>query len=259
MVAGELVTGATFYNNPSRTPSSFAAVNAVKIDNFHANINNGGSVNYQASNAAGFGLNGGGSVAQQSTAFAMSDFTTPLNALMGQLGALSSNSAIDARDSNNFTFKLTPDASGMAVFNLTTGALGSASNIIFSGSANTIIINVSGNSFTELGNFNDNSNLKTNIIWNFIDATSLSFKSWHGAVLAGNGDVTNSSAMEGLLYAKNFVGNGELHDDPFTGSLPTAATAVRAAVPEPATWAMCAIGLLALGAGRRRRGALRPA
>jgi choice-of-anchor A domain-containing protein len=252
LVAGELVTGATFYNAPRGKASAFAAVNALKIDNFNANLNNGGSVNYQASNGATFNLNGGGKVQQQSTAFSMSDFSTPMDALMGQLGALASNSVVDARDSNNFTFKLTPDAAGMAVFNLTTAVLGGASNILFSGSASTIIVNVTGSTFAEMGNFNASGNLNSQIIWNFIDATSLSFKGWHGAVLAGNGNVINSSAMEGMLYAKSFVGGGELHDYQFTGTLPTGAAAARA-VPEPATWAMCAIGLLALGAGRRRR------
>ena len=136
------------------------------------------------------------------------------------------------------------------MFNLTTGQLAGASNIVFNGSANTIIINVTGATFNETGNFNDNSNLKGHIIWNFVDATALDFKGWHGAVLAGNADVSNSSAMEGLLYAKDFTGGGELHDYRFEGTLPAA----LARVPEPATWAMFAIGLLALGRQYRRRG-----
>ena len=78
------------------------------------------------------------------------------------------------------------------------------------------------------------------MIWNFEDATSVNVKSWHGAVLAGDASVTNSSPMEGFLYAENFTGGGELHDFPFQGIVP-------GAVPEPSTWAMMAIGFAGLG------------
>jgi hypothetical protein len=54
--------------------------------------------------------------------------------------------------------------------------------------------------------------------------------------------------MEGFLYAKNFVGGGELHDFPFEGTLPSA-------VPEPSTWAMMALGFKSGAAARSfRRG-----
>ncbi len=258
VVAGEITGGATFYNNPRGAASSFAAINAIKIDSFNANINNGGSVNYQTSDAAHFNFNGGGSAGYQSTPFAMSDFTTPLNALALQLAQLSANSTVNANDPNNFTFNLTPDATGTAVFNLTTAQLSASRNIVFSGTAQTIIVNVTGTSFVDTTNFNANSFLNTHIIWNFENATSLSFTGWHGTVLAGNAAVTNSSAMEGFLYANSFTGNGELHDYGFAGTLPTVVTpnAPVAQVPEPGVLALFLAGALSLMglAALRRRG-----
>jgi choice-of-anchor A domain-containing protein len=252
VVANEITGGATFYNKPDGSVSNYAAINAIKIDNFNANINNGGKVDYQTTNGARFNYNGGGS-ASQSPSFAMSDFTTPLDALSDQLGLLSANSFVNASDPNRFTFNLTPNAAGTAVFDLSTALLSTSRNLLFSGSAQTIIINVTGTSFFDTSNFNADAFLNSHVIWNFEDATSLSFQNWHGAVLAGDAAVTNSSAMEGMLYAKSFTGNGELHDVSFLGTLP-ADPAPPAAVPEPATIATFLTGLLLLAfAGRRQR------
>jgi choice-of-anchor A domain-containing protein len=244
----ELVTGATFYNNPSNTESDYAAINAVKIDKFSANINHGGTVAYQSSDAAHFNFNGGGR-ATQVPAFSMDDFTVPLNALTEQLAGMTANSAINSRDWNNFTFVETADATGTAVFSLSTDLLSTARNLVFTGTASTIIINVTGTSFSSNTNFNASDYLNTHIIWNFIDATSLSFQGWHGTVLAADASVTNSSAMEGTLYAASYIGNGELHDRPFAGTLPVAP------VPEPASYGMLLPGLLLVGglATRRKR------
>ena len=251
-VEGRLATtnlnqGATFYNNPRGAASSFAAINAVNIGSFNGNVNNGGSVNYQAGNAAHFNLNGSGGTIAQTPVFAMSDFTTPLNALASQLFGMASNSSVNANDPNNFTFNVNAAANGTAVFNLTTAQLSGAATINFAGTANTIIVNVSGAAYQGNANFNDNSNLKSNIIWNFIDATSLQFRSWNGAVLAGNATVASGSQMQGFLYAKDFTGNGELHDYGFRGTLPVSA------VPEPSTYAMLGAGLAVLLLARRRR------
>jgi choice-of-anchor A domain-containing protein len=253
VVANEITGGATFYNKPSGSVSNYAAINAIKIDNFNANINNGGKVDYQTTNGARFNYNGGGS-ASQSPSFAMSDFTTPLDALSDQLGLLSANSFVNASDPNRFTFNLTPNAAGTAVFDLSTALLSTSRNLLFSGSAQTIIINVTGASFFDTTNFNADAFLNSHVIWNFEDATSLSFQNWHGAVLAGDAAVTNSSAMEGMLYAKSFTGNGELHDVSFLGTLPADPVPPVTAVPEPATIATFLTGLLMLAfAGRRQR------
>jgi choice-of-anchor A domain-containing protein len=249
LVAGTIKNGqsSTYYLNPRGGASSFQAINALTIQSCpNCNVNNGGSVNYVNSNAGNFNFNGGGSVAQDNPSFSMSDFTTPLNALEKQLGALSSNSTVNASDPNNFTFNLSP-VNNVAVFNVTVEELSTARNFVFSNlsSKDTIIINVTdatpGWSYTQSANFNaPSSTFNSQTIWNFEGATSLNLTYWHGAVLAGDAAVTNSSPIEGMLYAASFNGHGELHDYPFTGTLP-------GAVPEPSTWAMMGLGFAGLG------------
>jgi choice-of-anchor A domain-containing protein len=255
-VEGRLVAGninnsgsSTFYENPNPlgSPSSFQGVNALTIQSCPGcNVNHGGGVNFITSNSGTFNLNGGGSVAQNNPSFAMSDFTTPLNGLQTNLAGLTSNSTVSSPNSNSLVFDVTP-VGGVAVFDISGAALaggpGDNYNITFTNetSATTIVINVTG-SFTEGGgeNFGGDTYLNEHVIWNFEDATSVNVKSWHGAVLAGDASVTNSSPMEGFLYAENFTGQGELHDFPFQGTVP-------GAVPEPSTWAMMAIGFAGLG------------
>jgi choice-of-anchor A domain-containing protein len=255
-VEGRLVAGninnsqsSTFYKspNPLSSPSSFKGVNALTIQSCPScNVNNGGGVNFITSNSGTFNLNAGGSVAQNNPAFTMSEFTTPLNALQTTLAGLTSNSTVSSPNSNSLVFDVTP-VHGVSVFDISgsdlAGGPGDNYNITFMNAtaATTIVIDVTG-TFTEGGgeNFNGDTFLNEHVIWNFEDATNVSVKQWHGAVLAGDATVTNNSPMEGFLYSKNFVGGGELHDFPFEGTLPSA-------VPEPSTWAMMALGFAGLG------------
>lgn len=250
LAVGSLIGGATFYNHPRGAASAFGAINAITVTSgvSNANVNNGGNVNVQGSNAGTFNLNGGGKLVN-TPAFTIGDFTTPLNALSAQLSGLAANSTVNAADPNNFTFVVTPNAQGMAVFTLTTAQLSLARNLVFSGTADAIIINVTGGSFNSTTNFNANDYLNRHIIWNFASATTLGFMGWHGAVLAPNATVTNSSAMEGFLYAKAFNGRGELHDFPFAGTL------TFSAVPAPGGLMVLVMGLAGLGMvqGLRRR------
>lgn len=256
LIAGTIQSGATFYNNPNSLSggSSFQAINAINITGCGScNVDHGGSVNYVTSNGGHFNLNGGGAIAKGDPSFGISDFTTPLNALSTQLAGLTANSSVNSSDPNNFTFNATPNAQGVAIFSLAETVLASAANIQFNlpSAATTIFIDVTGPagySFTQNGNFNGSAFLNEHIIWNFEAASSLNLKYWHGAVLAGEASVTNSSPIEGLLYAKNFTGNGELHSFPFLGMLPA-----TAAVPEPSSWVMMLVGFLAIGLGVRSR------
>jgi choice-of-anchor A domain-containing protein len=254
LVANHITGGATFYLTPRGAASAFQAVNAITIANTNGNVNKGGSVNYVTSiSSSHFNYNGGGSLVQNSPGFAISDFTTPLNAEIATLSGLTANSTVNASDNNNVKFNVKADAKGIAVFDITAAQFASYAGVQFINdtSANTIIVNVTGG-----GNINENFNYvggdttheNNHVIWNFEDATSLSIKTIHGAVLAEDATVTNTSPIEGLLYAENFHGQGELHDYPFLGVLPTASAA-----PEPATWALMGLGFAGLGFASRRR------
>jgi choice-of-anchor A domain-containing protein len=244
LVAGNIKNGqsSTFYEkpNPLSSPSAFQGVNALTIQSCPScNVDHGGGVNFITSN---FGRFGGAPVHQNNPSFAMSDFTTPLNTLQTQLGGLDKNSDFTIA-SNAVTFNVSP-VDGVAVFDISGSKLATPNaSITFKNemSATTIVIDVTGN-FSVAGgeNFNGDTFLNEHVIWNFEDATNVTVNQWHGAVLAGDATVTNGSPMEGFLYAKNFVGGGELHDFPFEGTLPSA-------VPEPSTWAMMALGFAGLG------------
>jgi choice-of-anchor A domain-containing protein len=121
-----------------------------------------------------------------------------------------------------------------------------------------VVVNVAGTNVTLPGgiNFNTATNLGQKVIWNFYEATSANFgaKSWYGSVLAPNADLKINNFIEGSVVAKSLLQNGEIHMNNFAAG--AVVNDMRAAVPEPATWATMILGFGAIGAVLRRRRAV---
>lgn len=249
-VGGDLKKGATFYINPSSTPSAFGAVNvAGNVLQGNYNINNGGNVVVGGQNKGHFNLNGGGKLTTGEPNLVQADLIAAARATSLQLNGLAANSStINASDLNNVRFEAAP-VNGLAVFSVTTAALETYRNIIFDlNNATTAIVNVSGVNFKDMANFNAGADVNQHVLWNFTDATRLDFQRfWHGSILAPDAYVTNSTPIEGSLIADSFKGGGELHNYAFLGTLPPAS------VPEPATIGILGIGLAGLVQARAAR------
>ena len=105
------------------------------------------------------------------------------------------------------------------------------------------------------------TSISEDALFNFEDATTVNLGQWGASILAPDAvvKITAGGNIEGSLFAKSFLGGGELHNNNlFNGALPTAALPT-AAVPEPSTWVMLFAGfagLSFLGWRRARKGAV---
>jgi choice-of-anchor A domain-containing protein len=241
-VIGGNFNGATVFNNhqPAHPEIDIYGTNLGNL-----NVNNGGTVHY-GQNTGKFNLNGsGGSAVQGNFPYTLSSFTATLNQLSTQLEGLTSNSTVSTSN-NTLTFNAAPGANGIAVFSFTAAALEAdfshVSNIAFSqNGAKSIIINVAG-SFVEPSGANWNAPALQDVLFNFYDATTVTLNNWQASVLAPDAALNIASGnIQGFVYADTFGGGGELHNDPFTGSLP---------VSEPGAFAIFGLGLVGLIAAR---------
>jgi choice-of-anchor A domain-containing protein len=133
---------------------------------------------------------------------------------------------------------------------------------IFNGAKPSSLANyVSSGSSTYTWNFNagDFATLGQSVIWNFVDATSITIgKDMYGSLLAPKATVTtiNGANLNGSVVAAIFNQGGEVHLGTFDDSnAPKLALAIApmVAAPEPATWATMLVGFGAVGGTMRRR------
>jgi choice-of-anchor A domain-containing protein len=153
-------------------------------------------------------------------------------------------------------------SSGLSVFNLSAPAIAKSNSFTINLAPGTqALINVTGDAGKLTGGLVINGGRATDVLWNFYDASTLSFASISmlGSVLAPNADYQGGwGQMHGTLMVKSFsdrLGSTELHNDArYAGNLLDAP--VQGAVPEPATWAMMIAGFGIVGAALRRRAAV---
>ena len=199
-------------------------------------------------------------------------YQTDMTVLSQILGALTPNATLDSSNRNNihFNFTAAANASDFAVADITASQLASGTfnlpTYATSTNGKTLIINVSGTNVTfganEIGN---GSLVQQNIIWNFMDATTVNVNTAvYGSILAPKATITGSSPINGSVVAKVFQDCGEVHLGTFNGNTHFLVAppppgggggheSPPGAVPEPASWMTMLAGFGIIGSLIRRQ------
>jgi choice-of-anchor A domain-containing protein len=251
VVGGDL-SGATFFGGGSNIPSSPTLYLFGKL-NSSLNLNSGGSLYYGGATSPKVNYNGGGK-RYTTLPNPIGYYTDPLTDLSDQLSELTATTGTSFVKGNFNAGSNT----GIVVFEISGSEFASDlvnHDISFTGKGVTsYIINVIGN-FTDPNSTHFNVD-QQNALFNFGDATKVNLGQWGASILAPDAalTITGGGNIEGSVFAKSFLGGGELHNNNlFNGALPTRVLPA-AAVPELSTWAMLFAGFAALGFLGWRRG-----
>jgi len=253
-IIGGNFSGATLYLNPRNImlPTTFNALNVYgSTYGNHMNMNNGGNAYVGGTAGATINFNGGGSYIATSPSMSITSIYSELVATSQYLSQLTANSYLPT-PGNNEVITATPDANGVAIFNITTNDLRLIPSYrIAANSATTVIFNVSGSTLDFIANYQGDDSLFDHIVWNFFEATNLEFETLlGGSVLAPNASVQNHNQIDGTLVANSWTGQGELHEYAFDGALPTPTPRQPTVTPEPNVFVLFACGLLLIGLWR---------
>ncbi|QJE98690.1 choice-of-anchor A family protein [Luteolibacter luteus] len=146
------------------------------------------------------------------------------------------------------------------IFTLSGAMLGSSWGVTIDAPAgSTVLVNVTGDSaamqnmglnFQDLNSDGTGTVVRNNVIYNFVDATSLTLNGVgvQGSILAPKATVNfNNGNIDGQLIAGTLIGTGEAHNYLFQGNLPAPLP-----IPEPSSALLVGLagGMLAM---RRKR------
>ena len=143
---------------------------------------------------------------------------------------------------NRVTFNAV-DTNGVAVFDLSAidDAVFAAGEFQFNlNGATTVIFNSDKTNIQTGANFLANAAVSygKSFLWNFYNAADIVLGSqFGGSILATNAKLTNYNNIEGSVVVKSLDQRGEIHLQPFTGTIPVTP------VPEPETYVMFLAGL----------------
>ncbi|GAB2681817.1 choice-of-anchor A family protein [Aliiglaciecola sp. 3_MG-2023] len=179
----------------------------------------------------------------------VADIKTELYADTAYFAGLSSTGSFS---SGNFDYA---GSENMAVFDVSAADIfAQNSNLSMNwGSAETVIINVSGTDINIGGGVNLNNGFNgdaafSNIVWNFFEATNIDFNGLasKGSVLAPYADTSGGASFDGSFAAVSYTGAREFHNYTFDYTPPTSTK-----VAEPSLFGLMLLsGLLVI---RKRR------
>ena len=218
-IIGGNLTGTTFFaNNAPAQP----VVYLYGTESGRVAIKNGGTLFMNGPPGNNVSLGNGSTVVTSGPPAPLSSFTDLLTNLSTTLGALPGNSSIIVRN-GTIDFEARPNSGGEAVFNITAAALEADmrnNKIVFNlHGATGVIVNVTGN-FIEPGSAKWNGPVQRDVLFNFVNATTVTVDKWRASILAPNATVHIANGLiDGSVFAKSFTGGGKLQNHPFAGTL----------------------------------------